>query len=423
MCHLDTVDAQKSRQDEDGRKEEDTLSSDTEKRRLEGHPYILEEHISGGGESHQWEGDTLPAESAGTYLYQHRIFVAEKTYDVGSEDESRSRHETEQHGGDLNGESVGISHTSVKASTIVESSDRLEPLIEAEHDGESKHHSAGYNGESADARGLTTRVGIDGGSVVETQGCDEVEELTTERWETAMKYLVITVERRTEVTEAYVHAVSTGSAPKEYAPADELAYSGGSRRTAHTPSEAEDEERVEQHVEDCPRSDAYHRKASVTLKTQLIVKSQRRHHERSGDDDETQVVASLRHHSVGRSQKDGYRTKEDETRDGSNQSDKERGEKTYGSHLSGGVVLLGTQRSRDKVARTMTEEESHSLDESHVGERDSDASCSFGGEMPHESSVDDIIESRHHHAHDGGESETQHQTRYRRLSHVMELIF
>ena len=238
------MDAPKSRQDEDGRKEEDTLSSDTEKRRLEGHPDVLEEHISSGGEPHQREGDTLPAESASTYLNQHRIFVAEETYDVGSEDESRSRHETEQHGGDLNGESVGITHTSVKASTIVESSDRLEPLIEAEHDGESKHHRAGDYGESADAGGLTTRVGIDGGSVVETQSRDEVEELTAERRETAMKYLVITVERRTEVTEAYVHAVSASSAPKEYAPADELAYSGGGRRTAHTPSETEDEERV-----------------------------------------------------------------------------------------------------------------------------------------------------------------------------------
>ena len=131
-------------------------------------------------------------------------------------------------------------------------------------------------------------------------------------------------------------------APKQHAPAEALAHCRGQRGPADAHVKHEDEDGVEDDVEDGARGNADHAETGVALKSQLVVERQRRHHERRGDEDETQVVVGVGEDAVGGTHGARQGRDEQQTTPTCHGAQNQWREESCGCHASGVLSLLGT---------------------------------------------------------------------------------
>ena len=100
--------------------------------------------------------------------------------------------------------------------------------------------------------------------------------------------------------------------------------------------------------------------------------------------------------------------------------DKRRKE-PYRGHDAGIGIVASTKGTRDMVAGTMTEEEPHGLNESHVGKGNADTRSGLGREPADESGVHHIVQCRHHHADHRRNSKAEHQSGHWCFGHFAAL--
>ena len=86
-------------------------------------------------------------------------------------------------------------------------------------------------------------------------------------------------------------------------------------------------------------------------------------------------------------------------------SDKQGKKEAGGCHLLGTLRFLRPQLTGDVAPRTMTEEESHSLDNGHHRKHDTYGSRRLGIYFTHKIGICHVVEGRHQHADDGRHSQ------------------
>ena len=130
LGHLHAMQPIEAWKDDDGRNEKQTLSANAEQCGAKRHAYVLEKHVGCCAEAHQRKSKTLPPQDASANLYHHGVLVAKECDDLWRKDDSAERKEEQNQSGTSQCETIGLSHSSVFPSAVVEAAHRLKPLVE-----------------------------------------------------------------------------------------------------------------------------------------------------------------------------------------------------------------------------------------------------------------------------------------------------
>ena len=345
--------------------------------------------------------------------------IPEQSDQIRGKNEAGHTNGDKYHGGNLHAEPKAFFYPVVKLGTVIEATDRLETLAEAQHGGSAEHGDPLHNAHGGDD-GVTMGTG----GVIQTDGGKGCQALPGQRRQTAPKDHMEIVKPDADVLQPDADIAALAAAEVQQAETDKLADDGGPAGAGNTQTCVEDQNGIENDVQHRTGGDAHHGVHGAALKAELIIQHEGCRDPGCAQQDHLQIGLGVGQDGVRRAQKIGKGLQEDLTQDTDHRTDGQRAVKTGGSHFLCLFLILFAQRPGNEGTAALTEEETHSLNNGHHGE---DHAHRAGGgiilQLTDEEGVSHIIKGGHQHTDDAGDSQFADQLFHRRLRHLLEFQF
>ena len=153
----------------------------------------------------------------------------------------------------------------------------------------------------------------------------------------------------------------------------------------------------------------------MALQAQLIAEREGARHERRPEQHDAHIALGQRLHGGRGAREPHQRRQPQQSRNGQHRPARHAELQPGGSHARGLCPAPRPESLRHIVARTVTEEEAHGLDDRHDGKSHPDGGHGLRAEAAHEVGVGHIVETRDEHRHHGGHGQHEHDAPHGRL--------
>ena len=347
------------------------------------------------------------------------VVAAEDGDDLLGEQHGAAAEHKQDHRGYLHAEPEGLAHTGILARAVGKAAYRLEALAKADDRGIDEHDEARDDRHRGDRR-----VAVHAGSGIEQNRGYAGDALAAQGREADVENPAIHLERGLEVARInrdrvwlrVAHEQQNGEAHK-------LRERRSNRRARCAHAKAEDEQRIEQHIQDAAGGDADHAVHRQALKAQQIIHHKRAHHERRRIEDVRCVVLGVGRDGFRRAEEAHQRVDIGKAQNRQHNTHAECREEADGGIAARTFLVARAQRLRHVRACAHAHHEGHGLDDRHRREDDADRAGGGSADLTDEERIRHIIDGGDEHGDDRGDRQARNDAADGRFKHHLCALF
>ena len=330
-------------------------------RRAHAVPNGLGKHIAHHNEPPQRDRRELQPQRQRANADHLRVLPPESRHNRPSKNERNAPQHQQNHRRHLHAEPKRLPHPLILPRAVAETAYRLEPLAKPDHRRVHEHDEP-----AADRHGRNSRVAIHARSIVEQDGRHAGNALPPQGWKPIVKNPPVHLRGGLEPPGRDRDSVFMQRALEQQ---DQKAHRLGDRRgdgrAGNAQVQAEDQQRVQQHVKNAAGGDANHAVQRQPLKPQEIVQHQRPHHKRRGIEDVHRIGARVGHDGLRRAEETHQRIDTQIPQHGDHHTRAHRCEEAHRAIGLGLLVIARAQGAADVGAAAHAQREGHGLNNRH----------------------------------------------------------